>query len=269
MTIKYLEAQNFRSYKDIRVDFHPGVSVIIGENDSGKTNILRMINWVANNSPAGTDMFPLYWEGDTMVRLGVVNQDRTQFVERYRSTSENLYRIEGQKEPLRSFGQGVPESVQKILNISPVNIHFQLEGPFLLGQSPPDVAKHYNNAVNLEIIDRSIKGISKTIWNERQELKQLKKSQIEHEEKLKEFSWLFKAEKELIRLEKLQTKYLRIEQEFVKLIMRRASAKKKIVLEALQWWKYKNIWKRPVREDDSKALRMIESRVKKNIKGIQ
>lgn len=40
----------------------------------------------------------------------------------------------------------------------------------------------------------------------------------------------------------------------------------KIVWEAIDWWKYKVIWKRPITEDDEKALRMIKSRVFNSIK---
>lgn len=35
--------------------------------------------------------------------------------------------------------------------------------------------------------------------------------------------------------------------------------------DAIDWWKYKNIWKRPISNDDAKALRMIKSRVLKSI----
>lgn len=38
------------------------------------------------------------------------------------------------------------------------------------------------------------------------------------------------------------------------------------ITEAIDWWKYKNIWKRPICNDDAKALRMIKSRVLKIIK---
>lgn len=35
------------------------------------------------------------------------------------------------------------------------------------------------------------------------------------------------------------------------------------VWAAIDWWKKKNIWKRPLLEDDSKAWRMIRKRLKK------
>jgi len=42
----------------------------------------------------------------------------------------------------------------------------------------------------------------------------------------------------------------------------RTKATEEDVWEAVNWWKIKNKWKRPIREDDNKALRMIEKRVK-------
>jgi len=30
----------------------------------------------------------------------------------------------------------------------------------------------------------------------------------------------------------------------------------------VDWWKYKNKWKRPIDKDDAKALRMIERKLK-------
>ena len=34
------------------------------------------------------------------------------------------------------------------------------------------------------------------------------------------------------------------------------------VNEAIDWWKYKNIWKRPITQDDKKAVIMIQQRLK-------
>lgn len=205
---------NFRSWKKSTIEFCPGVNVITGENDSGKTNILRGINWVANNRPAGEDIRS-YWGGDSISRLTVRDGNISKFVERIRSDSDNLYKIEGQREPLRSFGQSVPETVSKILNLSSINIQFQLDGPFLLGKSSSDVAKYYNDAVNLEIIDRSISNISKTLRIEKSELSKLKTDQKNQIEKLKAFDWLPEAEAKLVSLEKMKTKIIRLESEYV------------------------------------------------------
>lgn len=43
----------------------------------------------------------------------------------------------------------------------------------------------------------------------------------------------------------------------------------KLISEAIDWWKYKTITKRPIRSDDAKAMRMIEGRVKVLLSGGQ
>jgi len=214
--IKSLELTNFRSWKDALVEFCPGVNVITGENDSGKTNILRGINWSVNNRPSGEDVRS-YWGGDTISRLTVSDNGKLQTVERFRSDSENLYKIGGQKEPFKAFGQNVPEAISKVLNFNSQNIQFQLEGPFLLGKSSSDVAKHYNDAVNLEIIDRSISNIAKTLREEKGELAKLKTDQESQEKKLKAYEWLPGAEKDLVKLEKMQLVIRRLESEYTSL----------------------------------------------------
>ncbi|WP_461240082.1 DNA replication/repair protein RecF [Paucilactobacillus sp. N302-9] len=43
MILKELQLKNFRNYKQLSVDFAPGVNVLIGENAQGKTNLLEAI----------------------------------------------------------------------------------------------------------------------------------------------------------------------------------------------------------------------------------
>lgn len=225
MTLLSAEGKNFRSYKDVKVEFSPGINIVIGENDDGKTNLLRLLNLVTTNRPKGDDY--ISWDGGDMSAKVTVSEGIT--VERFRNVvwdkkeerwcagTTNQYKIESEKEPFNAVGFSVPEPIQKILNIDPTNIHFQLEGPFLLEDSPPDVARHYNKAVNLEIIDRSISNIAKTLREENSELKKVKSDQKDLRKKLKSFSWVAKAEKELTRLEQLQAKRSRLEKECVEL----------------------------------------------------
>lgn len=59
------------------------------------------------------------------------------------------------------------------------------------------------------------------------------------------------------------------EKEFVEFIKRRGTEKNlvcktdfdKLVWSAIDWWKHKNIWKRPITKDDALAMRMIERRI--------
>ena len=43
MKLRELKLSNFRNYKEVNLDFNPGINIFIGDNGSGKTNILEAI----------------------------------------------------------------------------------------------------------------------------------------------------------------------------------------------------------------------------------
>lgn len=195
---------NFRSHKETYIEFHPGLNLFIGANDAGKTNILRAIDWVVNNRPLGDD-YRSTWGGDTWVKIGFERVAIT----RLRTKSKNIYILKhanGKEEKFKigKSAKDFPQVIKDLLNISPVNIARQLDGPYLLNKSAPDVARHYNEIVNLEVIDQSISRIAGTLRQERSTLKREKVGEEALEEKLKEYDWLPLAESSLSALEKSQ-----------------------------------------------------------------
>lgn len=62
-----------------------------------------------------------------------------------------------------------------------------------------------------------------------------------------------------LRRERLQE--LEDEKGFVALMARELDVDEKIIWDAVDWWKYKVIWKRPIRKDDALAWRMIRKKV--------
>lgn len=57
MYISRIHIQNFRNYKDFTMDFHKGLNVIIGSNNSGKTGLLYAINFLNSPSSISIDDF--------------------------------------------------------------------------------------------------------------------------------------------------------------------------------------------------------------------
>jgi len=55
------------------------------------------------------------------------------------------------------------------------------------------------------------------------------------------------------------------EKHFVVLMANETGAPEEKVWDAVVWWKTKNIWKRPIMEDDAKALRMIRKRLEREM----
>ena len=51
--IKTIKIKNFESWKDVQIDLHPGINVLVGESDSGKSIIIRALKWNFLNRPQG------------------------------------------------------------------------------------------------------------------------------------------------------------------------------------------------------------------------
>ena len=73
-------------------------------------------------------------------------------IKRVRGKGRNAYRIDGR--PLKAFGAGVPEPVERLLNLGPVNFAGQHDATYLFSLSPGECAKALNEAINLSEIDR-------------------------------------------------------------------------------------------------------------------
>ena len=153
--IKSITLQNFQSHKNTTIAFCDGINAIVGLSDSGKTSILRAIDWVVNNKPSGEE-FISSWSKETSVSITL---DNGVVVKRGRTPSDNYYMIDD--EVFRAFGVYVPVEVRNVMNMDPINIEKQMDPPFLLGNSPGEVAQILNQIVDLGGIDLAISNIRK------------------------------------------------------------------------------------------------------------
>ncbi|MHA1809394.1 MAG: AAA family ATPase [Candidatus Heimdallarchaeaceae archaeon] len=165
-----LSIQNFQSHKNTFLEFHPGVNAIVGESDQGKTAILRAVRWAIKNKPSG-DGFRSNWGGNTVVVLQKTNDVE---VKRIKGKDDNKYLVNGLE--LSGFGQSVPNEVETALNIGDINLQAQMDKPFLVSESAGEIARVFNNAIKLDVIDKSFLKISR--------LKSDAKSKLDAEEKI-------------------------------------------------------------------------------------
>lgn len=148
--IKSICLKNIQSHHETLIEFHPSVNIIIGKSRSGKTTILRAIRKVWENRPViGMERWiHKHNPKNTMeVELKTIDDHTVAWI----NTSPQKYIVDGQ--PLTGFGQGVPQQVTNVLNLADVNIQDQHDRPYLLFDTPGEVARTLNKAVNLDIID--------------------------------------------------------------------------------------------------------------------
>jgi len=151
--IKSLEITNFQSHKNTRLDFCPRVNVIIGASDCGKSAIIRSLRWLLLNRPTGT-AFRSHWCGKgskTEVRITPAHDP---VLVRRRTVSSNEYAYGEVETVLEAVRTDVPSEISNIHNMDElINIQQQGDRPFLLDESPPEVARILNTIVGLDTID--------------------------------------------------------------------------------------------------------------------
>src|SRR5690554_6424307 len=186
--IKRLVIRNFQSHKDTSLEFVPGVNVIIGQSDSGKTAIIRALRWAVWNRPLG-DSFKSHWGGDTSV---LVEMDECR-VERFKG-KEDHYKlwVDDGLEPLefKAFGVDPPDEIGRALGFSELNLQNQHDPAFLISNNPGEVARHFNKVANIDQIDSSLRAVESWIRSINQDIRTQESNISEYQEQVREYEYL-------------------------------------------------------------------------------
>jgi DNA repair exonuclease SbcCD ATPase subunit len=176
MIIKSLHLVTFQSHVESTAYFTPGVNVITGINDNGKTSLIRGIRWIAENRPIRNvkgfvnDQYPT-----SVASVSIRKEDspddkisrprRQEFVrQRNVSGSSNKYFYNSYELvcdfadrpkfiPLTGFGTGVPEVISSNLKLSEINIQTQLSRHFLILDPPGQIAAYIRKIAGLDDVD--------------------------------------------------------------------------------------------------------------------
>jgi exonuclease SbcC len=182
--ITNLEIQNYQSHKNSSFEFVPGMNVITGSSDAGKSSVVRAMIWGLRNRPSGDAI--RRWGTDAPVRVAMEFDDGW-FI-KSRTKAKNMYETEdGTFEALRS---DVPESIQTLSNITDYNLQTQFQSYCMLQDSPGDRARALNQLVNLDIIDRTMKKINGSVQKTKAEITVLGKQLVDVSVKIDHLSYL-------------------------------------------------------------------------------
>jgi len=181
MSIKSIEINNFRTHRHTKLEFVKGINALIGLPDSGKTNIIRFINWVLKNRPLG---FKFHSDFTEDITSGNITFDEGNIIE-LEKDKKAVYKANG--EILKAIGTGdVPDMVSQIANMSELNIQKQLDKPFLICESPTEVAKVFNRITKLEKVDDAISLLTTDINSENKKLKIIEGQELELKQQIED-----------------------------------------------------------------------------------
>ncbi len=200
--IRSLHLLNFQSHKASHLEFDPGMNIVIGPSDSGKTAIIRALRWLVWNRPSG-DSIRSTWGGETRVEVSI---DEIK-IERIKVKSGDMYvlRNEQNVQDFKAFRTDVPSEISQALNLNGVNLQQQMDSPFLLSDTSGEVAKHFNKVAHLDQIDSGLKNVQSWLREIDRTISSKEEQLIQAGEDLKEFEHLDKFEIEVEVLERLQT----------------------------------------------------------------
>jgi len=210
--LEQLILTNHESWVDRTFNFHPGVNILVGLSDAGKSSILRAIRLVADNEPNKnkTDGNPVFKNDaasdkeDASVQM-IFADDIS--VSRIKGKVTNQYdlQIEDNKiQEFKAFASIIPDEINDAVSLNEVNIQKQKELPFLISQNSADRGRFFNQVAGLDNIDKSQKYANSKVLEAGREATTCEKEVTRVSAELKKLDFIPTLEKKVEELEVLE-----------------------------------------------------------------
>ena len=199
--LKKLTLKNFQSHKDSVLEFNPGVNVIRGVSDHGKSVIYRAIELLATNKPS-MDKGGFMRHGCKDLLIEGEYDDHT--VSRFKAPGKNGYMLDGK--PLNAIGQSVPEEVSKAINMAEVNFQDQDAGIFMLNATGGEISRDLNAAAGIDDMDDALTNIGSVLRAASEKVKLSETACIQAAQDKIKYAALPDLVERAAKLEKLQIK---------------------------------------------------------------
>lgn len=197
MPLKKLSLKNFQVHATKSVAFDKRNTTLVGDNDSGKTTILRALLFLTLNQGDSKEL--ISWGKE---KLSVELEVDGHTIKRVKGDKVNAYYLDGKK--YVSFGRGkVPKPIETALNLSSVNFQHQFALPFWFMDSPGQVSKNLNEIVNLDVIDKSLSEAANLVKKAKARLELSKERFKNSRKELKELDWVPDMADGLVRIRRL------------------------------------------------------------------
>lgn len=200
--LEKLTLEDFQCHEHLEIDFDERVTTIVGDNDSGKSAVVRALRWVAFARPAGPSVVRRGGGGDCRVRLRADGQTVTRT--RQRSGGRTTYRLADRG--FAAVGQQVPPDVGRQVNVGGVNFQRQADSHFWLALSGPEAARQLNAVVDLQQIDLALAEGARSLRDARAEYRFARERQKAAKAEFDRLQWVPEALESLQSLSTLITK---------------------------------------------------------------
>lgn len=202
--ISDIEIVNYQGHVDTSFSLGTGLNVVKGESNSGKSNIIRLLEWVFENRPRGDSFRNRDMKKKDLVSGSVSFMDEN-WVVREKGGSINQYLIPTSDDPLKALRTDMPTEVRDITKIHKINLQSQHPDDqyFMLTKSPGQVGKELNKIIGLTVIDEVTSTINASVRKTKSEIEFNDTELEKKEDQVKELDWVLPASKMLNTITKM------------------------------------------------------------------
>lgn len=168
---KFLDIKYFQSHRNTRLDFDPGVNIIFGLSQAGKSAVRKALQLLIDNRPSGARYYSNFAsdKGKTIIELGLV-EGHTVGIEKSvrrkpdksKVLEETVYRLDNESS-FSGVSKDVPDQIRDLLNLTELNMQSQFDAPFLVTSSAGEIARTINRITKLEDVDGWVSGLRERI----------------------------------------------------------------------------------------------------------
>lgn len=151
--IESIEIRNFQIHKKTKIDFDPGVTIISGTSDNGKSSIIRCFRWLFDNRPQGYNFRRWNTPDKVITSVDIVVDGET--ISRKRGKVRNEYFFKDTT--YKALRADVPDDIKEFLQVLPFNVQMQSGKIFLFENTDSETAKMINDVSGISIIDDILK----------------------------------------------------------------------------------------------------------------
>lgn len=198
--ISKIEIQNFQSHKNTVIEPTPGLTVIVGHTDSGKSAFIRALRWCLYNKQPKSQLINKDAE---FASVKVTFSDGSSIF-RYKSKNkkDNYYIVtneKGEESTYTSVGNAPLKEVMDISGMYEVNMFNrdislnmtdQFDSLFFLAENPTDKGTLISQMANTEVCDAAIAICSAKINTTKKLITALQKTIKSKRESLAEYNYL-------------------------------------------------------------------------------
>lgn len=190
LAISELTIRGFQSHVDSGFILAPGLTVITGPSDAGKTAVIRALRWLAFNEPQGDSFLHTLYNADGSIKTQaeqaevVVELDSGVTITKTRRKGKTTYTHSLYPEPWEKAE--VPQEIKEALGLEKqaygdnfetcLNFAFQLDPPFLLSETGSAGAKVLGKLAGTEVVDKATGSVNKQMHRVRADLAQAEKT---------------------------------------------------------------------------------------------